>query len=542
VEQQQRDEEPSLARASGSMAVATLVSRITGFVSKLLLAAVVGFSVKAINDSYTVANTVPNIIYELLLGGVLTSVVVPLLVRAKHEDPDGGQEYTHRLLTVSLTMLFGMTVLAVAAAPLLTKLFVDNASGNANPALVTAFAYLLLPEILFYGMFAMLGAILNTRTVFAAPAWAPVLNNLTLLATIGAYFVLPGDISTDPVHITDFKLLLLGAGTTLGIVIQALVLIPPLLRSGYRPRWRWGWDKRLSEFGGLALWVVGYVVVSQIGYITITRLGTNAATGSITIYTYSWLLVQMPYGVLGVSLLTAIMPRMSRAAATKNTPALLDDLSLGSRMSAVMLAPISALMTVLGPALAVGITVFGKGGSDATRLGLAITASSFGLLPYALTMLQMRVFYAMKDARTPTLINAAMIALKVPVCLLAAAVLPPNQVVFGLTFSDAISFTLGTLVGELLLRKRFGPLGSRRVLKTYAKVAVAAVWGAAVALAIELGVRSYVPGGVHGAAGAWLSLVVGGILGLLAAFGMMALLRVQELRPALDKISSLVRR
>ncbi|REH32521.1 putative peptidoglycan lipid II flippase [Kutzneria buriramensis] len=524
------------------MAVATLVSRITGFVSKLLLAAVVGFSAKAINDSYTVANTVPNIIYELLLGGVLTSVVVPLLVRARHEDPDGGEEYTHRLLTVSFTMLIGMTALAVAAAPLLTKLFVDDASGNSNPALVTAFAYLLLPEILFYGMFAMVGAILNTRNIFSPPAWAPVLNNVTLLITIGAYFVLPGDISTDPVRITDFKLLLLGLGTTLGIVIQAVVLLPPLLRTGYRPRWKWGWDKRLSEFGGLALWVVAYVVVSQVGYITITRVGTNAATGSISVYTYSWLLVQMPYGVLGVSLLTAIMPRMSKAAATKNIPALLDDLSLGSRMSAVMLAPISALMTVLGPALAVGITVFGKGGSDATRLGLAITASSFGLLPYALTMLQMRVFYAMKDARTPTVINAVMIALKVPVCLLAASILPPSQVVFGLTFSDAISFSLGMLVGELLLRKRFGRLGSRRVVRTYVKVGVAAVWGAAVALVIELGVRKFVPGGVHGAAGAWLSLVGGGVLGLLAAFGMMALLRVHELRPALDKIASFVRR
>jgi putative peptidoglycan lipid II flippase len=243
-----------------------------------------------------------------------------------------------------------------------------------------------------------------------------------------------------------------------------------------------------------------------------------------------------------VSLLTAIMPRMSKAAATKNIPALLDDLSLGSRMSAVMLAPISALMTVLGPALAVAITVFGKGGSDAPRLGLAITASAFGLLPYALTMLQMRVFYAMKDSRTPTLINAVMITLKVPVVLLAAQLLPPNQVVFGLTFSDAICFTLGVLVGELWLRKRFGRLGSRRVVRTYVKVAVAAVWGAAVALVVELGVRTYIPGGIHGALGAFTSLIVGGILGLLAAFGMMALLRVHELKPALDKISSLVRR
>ncbi|MBV8930985.1 MAG: lipid II flippase MurJ, partial [Kutzneria sp.] len=182
-----------------------------------------------------------------------------------------------------------------------------------------------------------------------------------------------------------------------------------------------------------------------------------------------------------------------------------------------------------------------SGGSDAGRLGLAITASAFGLLPYALTMLQMRVFYALKDARTPTLINVIMIAVKVPVCLLAGSVLPPQDVVFGLTFSDAISFTVGMIAGELWLRARLGRLGSRRVVRTYVKVGVAAVWGAAVALGVELGVGKILPGGLNGI-GAWISLVVGGILGLLAAFGMMAVVRVHELRPALDRVGRLVKR
>ncbi|MBV8932105.1 MAG: oligosaccharide flippase family protein, partial [Kutzneria sp.] len=183
---------PSLARASGSMAIATLASRITGFLAKILLAWLVGLSANSILDSYTVANNAPNIIYEFLLGGVLTSVIVPLLVRAKHEDADGGEAYTQRLLTVALTALTGLTVVVVAAAPLLTVLFVDNTNGRANTALVTAFEYLLLPQIVFYGLFAMVGAVLNTRNVFAPPAWAPVLNNLVMLATIGVYYVLPG--------------------------------------------------------------------------------------------------------------------------------------------------------------------------------------------------------------------------------------------------------------------------------------------------------------------------------------------------------------
>jgi putative peptidoglycan lipid II flippase len=365
-------------------------------------------------------------------------------------------------------------VLAVLAAPLLTRLYLDDSTGKANLALATAFGYLLLPEILFYGIGALFAAILNTRGVFGPPAWAPVLNNLVVILTLGLYTVLPGEISLNPVRMGDAKLLVLGVGTTLGIVVQAAVLVPALRRTGFAFRWRFGWDARLSAFGGLALWVVGYVLVSQVGYVVTTRVASGADAGSVAAYSYAWLLLQVPYGVLGVSLLTAIMPRMSRAAADGDTSGVIADLSVGARLSAVALLPISALLTVLGGAA--GVALFSLGNSslgEAARLGDTLAVSAFGLLPFAIVMLQLRVFYAMQDARTPMLINVVIVAVKVPLLLACPLVLPAERVVLGLAFVNSMSFVVGAVVGELWIRARLGRLETARVLATVAKVAAA---------------------------------------------------------------------
>ena len=409
------------------MAVASLVSRITGFLRQLALVTVLGLGV--VNDSYTVANTLPNIVYELLLGGVLTSVMVPLLVRAQTEDADGGEAYTRRLLTVAGVVLAVATLAAMATAPLLTRLYLGDGAGPANPQLATAFAWLLLPQIFFYGVGALLGALLNTRGVFAPFAWAPVLNNVVVLAVLGVFVAVPGRITLDPVQLSDPKLLVLGIGTTLGIVAQALVLIPAVRRTGFHYRPLWGWDRRLTETGGLAVWVVAYVLIGQAGYIVTTRVAAGAAPGSVAIYSTAWLLLQVPYGVLGVSLLTALMPRMSRAAAEGRTADVVADLRLGTRLSAVVLLPVSALLTLFGTQLGVGLFSMGAGsaGEGSTRLGATLAASAFGLLPYAVMMLQTRVFYALTDSRTPTLLQLVIVGVKIPL-LLAVPVRPPAAV------------------------------------------------------------------------------------------------------------------
>ena len=519
---------PSLGRASGLMAVASLVSRITGFVRQLALVTVLGLGV--VNDSYTVANTLPNIVYELLLGGVLSSVMVPLLVRAQTDDADGGEAYTRRLLTVAGVALALATLVAMAAAPLLTRLYLGDGSGPAHPQLATAFAWLLLPQIFFYGLGALVGALLNTRGVFGPFAWAPVLNNVVVLGVLAVFVALPGRISLDPVQMGEPKLLLLGAGTTLGIVVQALVLLPAVRRTGFRYRPLWGWDRRLTETGGLALWVVGYVLIGQLGYIVTTRVAAAAAPGSVAIYANAWLLLQVPYGVLGVSLLTALMPRMSRSAAEGRIADVIDDLALGTRLSAVVLLPVSALLTVFGTAVGVALFSLGAGsaGGGAVRLGAALAASAFGLLPFAVTMLQLRVFYALTDSRTPTLLQLVIVGVKIPLLLAAPLLLPPDRVVLGLAAANGLSFVVGAVLGQVLLHRRLGRLGTAAVLGALLRMLTASALAGLAALAAVLLLRRVLP--VLGpVAGSWVELGVAAAVGLPVAGLAMLLLRVPEL-------------
>lgn len=527
---------PSLARSTGTMAIASLISRVTGFLWKVMLVWAIGIGVR--NDSFNIANTLPNIVYELLLGGVLASIVVPLLVRAQ-DDPDGGEAYTQRLLTVALTALAAATVIAVIAAPLFTAIYVDSSSNQANPALTTALAYLLLPEILFYGIFALLQAILNAKHIFGPPAWAPVVNNLVVMVTIGVYALVPGQMSLDPVHIDDPHVLILGLGVTLGIVAQAVMLVPSLLRTGFRPRWNFGIDERMKEFGGLAAWIVAYVAISQVGYAVTTRVLTHGDAGGMTAYYNAWLLFQLPYGVIGVSLLVAIMPRLSRSAADGDHRRLVAQLSYASRISTVALVPIAAVMTIVGSNVGVALFSFGEGDiTGATRLGDALAVGSFGLLPFALVMLQLRVFYALKDARTPTMIMLVMTAVKVPMLYLCPVFLDPEHIVLGAMFVNSLSFVVGAMLGQVWLWVRLGSLKSKRVVGVILFTVVASALGAVAAVGVGWLIPDSLPATVH----AWLSLILESIVGLGVAFGTLGALKVDEIAPLASRFTRLIRR
>jgi putative peptidoglycan lipid II flippase len=537
AQQEQQQNAPSLARAGGSMAVATIVSRASGLLSKLLLTAIIGINV--LNDSYQVATTLPTMINELLLGGVLTSVAIPLLVRAEKEDGDGGESYAQWLITMSAVVLGIGTAIAVACAPLLTALFIG--SSNANPALVTAFAYLVLPGIVFYGLSALVSAILNTRHVFGLPTWAPVLNNVVVIITLCAYWLMPGEISLDPVEMGQPKLLVLGLGTMAGVAVQALVLVPALRRTGFRFRWRWGWDRRLAEFGGLAFWVLLYVALGFVSMVVLTRVATHD-DGAITVYNMQWLIAQVPYGVLGVSLLTALMPRMSRAAAADDTGALVGDLAFGNRMSSILLMPFSALLTVGGVSIGLAVFAHGESGVEGGEaIGTALALSAFGLVPYAITLLQLRVFYALKDARTPTVIQAVIVVVRIGLLYAFLAFAPADKLAVGVSVAMSLSFVVGALVGQVWLRVRLGRLRTGYTAWTICLTVVASAiaFGAATGLAWlavqGLGIESRVTG-------AWVEIAIQSVVGLPLSFALLALFRVPEVKPALDKISRLVGR
>lgn len=519
---------PSLGRATRTMAIGSAVSRLTGFLRTVVLAAAIGLGL--VGDAYNTANTLPNIVYELLLGGVLTSVIVPLLVHARSRDADGGDAYTQRLLTLLTVVLILATVLAILAAPLLTYAYGIRDNPD-QVALANILARILLVEIVFYGVGAMLGAVLNSRGVFGPPVWAPVLNNVMVIATGLVFIGARGTGELSPASITTTEVWLLGVGTTLGIVLQAAVLLPSMRRIGLRWKWRFDWrNAGLGEAGRLGVWVLGYVAISQVGYLVIVatanEAGRASGVGSI-VYANASLLFQMPYGILGVALLTALLPRMSRAAAAGDTAEVIRDLSLGSRLTAVAMIPISAALIVLGPAIAT--VAFARGQVEleqARAVGTVLAVSAFGLLPFALTMLQLRVFYAMKDARTPTMINLVMVAVRVPACLAVPLLLPAEYVVAGLAVVNSATFVLGAVVGELWLRHRFGRLDTVRVLGTIGRMLLASAAGGAAARAVTAPVLDGLGRGVPGSAAA---LAAGTLVGAAVLLAGCRVLRVREI-------------
>jgi putative peptidoglycan lipid II flippase len=517
----------SLLASSRTMAIASLASRVTGFLRTVVIVAALGAN--AVSDSYNSANSFPNMVYELLLGGVLSSVLIPLLVNAQERDTDRGQAYTQRLLSIAVTSLGITTLLAVAAAPLLARAFADPS----NRSLTSTFATLLLPEIFFYGLGAMFTAILNIRGVYGPGAWAPVLNNMITIVAVGVFLTLPGPKTLSAGTITTAQILVIGIGTTLGIVAQSLVLIPALRRTGFRWQWRFratpNEKGRMKEAGTLVGWVLGYVVASQIGVSVILKVALNLGHGPYTEFTNADLLFQVPYGVLGVSLLTGLMPRMSRAAARGENRAVISDLGLGARLSAIGLLPITAGLIALGPSFTLVIFQGRLTQPEARLIGTSLAWSAFGLLPFALVMLQLRVFYAMRDARTPTLINIAMVATKVLLVLISTKALHGDAAVEALNVSTSLSYVVGAVAGHLLLARRFGHLSFNPVIITTARVALASLAGGVAAYVIVFGAHHLVGTGRTAAA---IALVLGAIVGL-AAFTVLALqLRIPEIDAA----------
>ncbi len=527
-----RGKEPSIGRSSSLMAVANLVSRITGFLRQVALFTVLGDTL--LNDAYTVSNTLPNIVFELLLGGALSSVMIPLLVRAQGEDADGGETYTRKLLTLAGVALLLATTVGMLAAPLLTRLYLGtHTTSTADPHLATVLAYFLLPQILFYGLGALLGAILNSRGAFGAFAWAPVLNNIVVIGVVAVYLVVPDELT----------LLVLGIGTTLGIAVQSLVLIPAVRRVGFRYRPMWGWDPRLTQAGGIAVWAVAYVLIGQVALVVMTRVASGSAEGAVAIYTNAWLLLQVPYGVLGVSLFTALMPRMSRAAAEGRTADVVADVAMGGKLAAVLLVPISVLLTIFGTP--VGVALFGLRSANldgATILGATIAASAFGLLPFAITMLQLRVFYALTDSRTATLVQLFTVAVKVPLMLACPAMLPAEDVVLGLAAANALSFIAGAGLGQLLLRRKLGRVPTGSVLGTACRALLASVVGGVAAIGVVALLDAGPLAGLSPLVRAWIVLAVAVVVtGPITVVGMY-LMRVREVGAVINRIERLADR
>lgn len=490
AEQDKQNEQPSdadVVRTGGSMAIATLLSRITGFLRTVLIGSALG---AAVASAFNTANTLPNLITELVLGAVLTSLVVPVLVRAEKEDPDRGEAFIRRLLTMTFSITVIITLLAVGAAPWLIRLTLDQ-DGQVNVQMATMFAYLVLPQIFFYAMFAVFMAVLNTKGVFKPGAWAPVVNNLVTITVLGGYLLLPEDTKlqpTDHVTISDPHVLLLGLGTTLGVVFQALIMVPYLRKAGINLRPLWGVDERLKNFAGMGVAIVLYVAISQVGWAVNNQIASSAAEDAPTIYMNAWQLLQMPYGVIGVTLLTAVMPRLSRNAADGDDKAVVRDLTVASRLTMFAMIPIIVFMTAFGGIIGPALFAYRSFSMEtASVLGWTVSFSAFTLIPYSLVLLHLRVFYAREEVWTPTFIIAGITITKIALVSIAPFIATePRLVVVLLGAANGFGFVTGAIIGVLLLRRSLGNLNSGEVMRTSIWAFGASLVGALVAWLVDL--------------------------------------------------------
>jgi len=520
------------------MALATLVSRVTGFARIVLLAAILG---AALSSAFTVANQLPNLVAALVLEATFTAIFVPVLSRAEKDDPDRGAAFVRRLVTLATTVLLGTTLLSVAAAPLLVQLMLGR-DPQVNEPLTVAFAYLLLPQVIFYGLSSVFMAILNTRNVFGPPAWAPVLNNVVAIVTLGAYLAAPGQLSVDPVEMGNTKLLILGIGTTLGVFAQTAVLVVAIRRHRISLRPLWGIDDRLKRFGTMAVAMVFYVLISQIGLIVTNQIASTAAASGPAIYNYTWLVLMLPYGMIGVTVLTVVMPRLSRNAAADDTGAVLADLSLATRLTMITLIPTVAFMTVGGSAMGSALFAYGHFGDvDASHLGAAIAMSAFTLLPYAVVLLQLRVFYAREQPWIPIAIIVVITIVKIAASLVAPHLTGNPDLVAGyLGLANGLGFLAGAVVGYFLLRNALRPKGGHLLgvveVRTILVTATASLLAGLIAYLVDVltGMQRLTAYG--GGAGSLLRLFVLAVIMAPIVAVVMVRAQVPEAQAALAKI------
>ncbi|MGW3038704.1 murein biosynthesis integral membrane protein MurJ [Kitasatospora sp. NPDC001159] len=537
----------SLLNSSAIMAAGTLVSRGTGFLRTMVIAGAIGIAV--MGDSYNAANTLPTLLYILIGGGALNAVFVPQLVRSMKNDEDGGTAYASRLLTLVMVGLGGVVFLAVLGAPLLVQLIAHPMMSNPARADTTvALARYCLPTIFFMGVHVVMGQILNARGRFGAMMWTPVLNNIVVIFTFGAYIWVYGGYNgtqVTPENISPEGVRLLGLGTLLGLVVQSLAMIPYLRAADFHFRPRFDWRGHgLGKAARLAKWTFFFVLANQAGYLVITQLATAAGSAAeqgghggvgLSAFSNALLIWQLPQAVITVSIMSAVLPRLSRAAADEDAGAVRDDLSYGLRTTAVAVVPAAFLFLALGPAIGRSIYAVGGGTTaldNATNVGLMLSAFALGLIPYSAQYVMLRGFYAYEDTRTPFSNTVWVAACQAGFSLVCWVALPAQWTVTGMAFGYGLAYAVGVTVAVPKLKKKIGGLDTKRIGKTYSRLAAACVPAAVVGLGVSLAVQQV----LGGWAGSVLSLVLAGGIQLVVFVFIAKRLRIEELNAMLGMV------
>lgn len=531
-----------IQRASFLLASGTIVSRILGFVRAIVLAAAIGLVGSAGANMFGIANQLPNTIYAIVAGGVLSAIFVPQIVRAS-VAADGGAGYINKLLTVCIVLLGLTTVLATAAAPLLTTLYGTRLDA-ASLELAIAFAYWCLPQIFFYGLYTVFGEVLNARKLFGPYTWAPVLNNLVGLLGLVAFMLVYGanpSGSWTPAEWTPGMIALLAGSATLGVIAQALILLAFFRRANLRFRFDWKWRGfGLGTAGKLAGWTFGMLLLTTVAGIVETNvagIASNTNQASVAALNNAWLIFMLPHSVIAVSIATAYFTRMSEHASRGDLASVRDDLAGAARGIGMLITLSTLIIIICSPFIG---AVFMPGNDEGiVAFGAIVVAYVIGLLPFSLLFLVQRTFYTLGDTRTPFFYTLLQVVL---ICLgaLVIAGLDPSFIAIGIALLVTVAGIVQLLVAAVVLRRRIGGLGGRAVSVSFVRYAMAAVPAVLAGLAASVAIGLVSPDGnigVQSRVGAIASMAVIALVMAVAYFGVLWAVRAPELRQSIAQFA-----
>jgi putative peptidoglycan lipid II flippase len=535
-------------RASAFLASGTIVSRGLGFVSAVVLANTLGTE-NAGSNTFTIANGLPNSIYAIIAGGLLSAILVPQIVRASR-GLDGGEKFINRVVTLGIVVFVVIALIATAlAGPIVHLYAAQQATGSSrglsaqDVQLATAFAYWCLPQVFFYALYSLLGEVLNARRVFGPFTWAPVINNLVAIAGLLIFDALFNSVSTaDSANWTPGMITLIAGSATLGVAAQAIFLVFFWRRTGlhFRPEFRWR-GVGLGKVGKAAFWTFCMILITQLAGVVQSRVASLAGSQnpSNTVLRYAWLIFMLPHGIITISIATPYFTRMSGHASRGDHDALRNDLSASLRVIGLLLTFSSvALIVAASPFSA----IFSKGSlSNTHAMAAVLIAYLIGLLPFSIVFVLQRVFYALEDTRTPFLFQTFQSVLLVGGMLISATLARPD-IAFGVAVSTTVADYALMLVAAILLRRRLRRLGASPVVRSYLKFFIALVPAAAAGIGLDAALGAFSGGfAVSPIIPAVISVaVIGAGMGIVYV-GALALLRSPELtdfaRPILRRIT-----
>jgi putative peptidoglycan lipid II flippase len=530
----------SLARGAALITIATAASRITGFVRVVVVAAAMGTTFLA--NTYQTANTAPNVIFELVAAGVLTSVFVPTfvdyVVKGRHKE---GWDAANALTSVALVGLVGVSLIVALAAPLIMQVLTigveDAALREREIALGTTFLRLFSPQIALYGIGMIMTGALHAYRYFGMAAVAPIFNNVVVIGVYIAYAVMRSGRPPSVEGITTAETVVLGVGTTLGVLAMTLCLVPQLWRLGWRYRFRFEPSHPAVRRGArLGVWALGYAGGYQAGLIVVLILA-NRIEGGVAAYQWAYTFFYLPHALFAIPIFNVLFTAMSEHVARGEEEALLERLRDGLGMLAFLLLPIAAVMIAAAEPLTNVTLRYGvMTGAGAALVARVLAAFAIGLPMYSAFLVFTRAYYAVGDARTPTFVNALTIAISSVVGAVLFASLPSEWAVPGLALGHSVGFAVGGLVLTRLFYKRVGAAGSTKLTATLIRAAGASV----VAFGLMSAVRLITPEGTRLE---WaVSLILTTIAGVGAYVAIMAALRAPELERLQRVVTGLGRR